>query len=353
MKSVLKARRISVLGLCVAMVLCVGCIRIDRVGIGGFGGSGSELLEKTVIPAESPGKAGKVLMLDIEGAIGLGGRSSLLGGQRPGLIEQLRSALDKARKDDAIKAVVLRINSPGGEMTATDIIYQELEAYKADTGVKVVAAFMQVAASGGYYVACAADQIVAHPTTITGSISVISTMINVEALMDKIGVEHEVVKSGELKDMGSLFRPMTPEERALFQELIDGSYGRFVEVVEQGRPNLTHDEVVELANGRVFGATQAKEVGLIDEIGYLEDAFETAKALAELDDAALVVYSYRTTEAFNIYTPTATSASLALPGLNARTAEQLLRSLAGPGYTSGPSLMCLWDAAFLGQGVIE
>lgn len=342
-----------VLGLCVVAMLSGGCVRIDRVGIGGFGGSGSELLEKTVIPADVPRKADKVLMLDIEGTIGLGGQSSFLGGQRPGLIEQLRSALDKARKDDAIKAVVLRINSPGGELTATDIIYQELEAYKEDTDVKVVAALVQVAASGGYYVACAADRIVAHPTTITGSISVIANMINIEGLMDKVGVEHEVVKSGELKDMGSLFRPMTPEERALFQELIDGSLTRFVEVVEQGRPNLTHEEVVSLANGRVFSATQAKEVGLVDEIGYLEDAFDAAKTLAGIDDAALVVYSYRTTEAFNIYTPTATSASSALPALNARTAEYLLRSFAGPGYSSGPSLMCLWDSAFLGQGVLE
>jgi protease IV len=335
-----------ILGFCAVAMLAPGCVRIGNVGIGGLGGTSDELLEKTVIPADKPMRADKVLMLDIEGAIGLGADEGLLGGYRPGLAEQIRAHIEKARDDKRVKAIVLRINSPGGEVTATDIIYRELAEFKEEKDIVVVAAMMQVAASGGYYVACVADKIMAHPSTITGSISVVAQMFNVKGLLDKVGVEHEALKTGEHKDMGSPFRPLTPEERLIFQELIDGSQEQFIDVIDAGRPNLTRDEVAELATGRIFSGTQAKACGLVDEIGYLEDAFEAAKQLAGLDDASLVVYSHRTTQEFNLYSPTATSpASLAL---NQASAARLLGALSAPAPFAGPSLMCLWDMTLPG-----
>lgn len=237
----------------------------------------------------------KVLMIPINGILTDKTRGTFI--EKPSLIQTVAAQLELAEKDKSIKAVVLKINSPGGSVTASDILYHEIAAFKKRSGVKVVAAMMDVAASGGYYIALPADHIIAHPTTLTGSVGVIMMIPRVDELMNKIGVGVSVYKFGKNKDMGSMFRPGTSEENRLLQEMTDEFGRRFVGLVK------THRQAVGLdfesaTTGRVFTAEEAKGIHLIDAVGYLSDAFITAKKLAGLSDDARVVV-YRLTEFAN------------------------------------------------------
>jgi protease-4 len=231
----------------------------------------------------------KLLLLEISGFISEGprrGLRSLWAGTEAGRIKE---ELDKAAKDHRIKGVVMRINSPGGMVGGADQIYHEILAFKREHRLPVVACLMGVAASGGYYVAQAADAIVAQPTGITGSIGVVAMKPNVRGLMDKMGVDREVVKSGRFKDFWSPFKPATPEEKELMQGVIDDFHARFVEVVAAGR-RLPAARVRPLADGRIYTAAQAKEWGLVDKLGYLDDAVSLAKEKAGLEEARVVLY---------------------------------------------------------------
>lgn len=231
----------------------------------------------------------KILLMDISGLLTDSprrGLKSFFGGTDAARVKE---ELEKAGKDPRIKAVVLRINSPGGMVSGADLMHHELLAFKREHRLPVIAALMGVAASGGYYVAQAADVIVAQPTGITGSIGVVALKPNLKGLMDKAGVEAEVVKSGQFKDFWSPFKPATPEEKRLMEGIIADFYGRFVEVVAQGR-GLSPKEVRPLADGRIFTAAQAKDLGLVDRLGYLDDALTLAKERAGLTDARVVVY---------------------------------------------------------------
>jgi protease-4 len=205
------------------------------------------------------------------------------------MLVRVREELEKARRDDKVRALVVRINSPGGTVTASDIIYRELDAFRAATGVPIVASMMDVAASGGYYIALAADTIIAHPTTVTGSIGVIMISLNAEGLMQKVGLATNTIKSGERKDMGSPFRPLTPEERAIFQSVIDDLQRQFVAKVV-ARRKLTPATAATLADGRIYTAEQALGHRLIDRIGYVADAIDTARQAAGLERAKVIVY---------------------------------------------------------------
>ena len=169
------------------------------------------------------------------------------------------------REDDSIPAIVLRIDSPGGVVAPTQEIFDELRITR-DAGKTIIASMGSVAASGGYYVACAADSIVANPGTLTGSIGVIFEVPNARGLFEKIGIDWQVIKSGEHKDIGSFSRAMTREERGHMQAVVDDTYEQFVDVVSGNRP-LTRSEVLEVADGRVFTGNQAKELGLVDRLG--------------------------------------------------------------------------------------
>jgi len=200
--------------------------------------------------------------------------------------------LDRAAKDRSVRAVVLRINSPGGGVTASDLMYQELLDFKKRTEGKrpVVAMLMDVAASGGYYVACGADRIVAQPTSVTGSIGVIMQLFSLAGTMDKIGAESTAIKSGPMKDAGSPFKKLKPEEREIFQGLVDQFYDRFVQVVAKGRPHLSAEQVRKIADGRVWSAQQALELGLIDQIGTLRDTLAEVKAKIGAERVRVVIY---------------------------------------------------------------
>jgi protease-4 len=237
--------------------------------------------------------ASKILLSDISGFISDEAPSSGLGlgpsTPRVPLLVRLREELKKAAGDKDVRALVVRLNTPGGTVTASDIIYRELVLFRERTKVPIVAIMMDVAASGGYYIALAADTIVAHPTTVTGSIGTIMVTANVEGLMQKIGVTANTIKSAEHKDMGSPFRTLTPEERRIFQSVIDELQRQFVaKVVERRR--IAEDTARTLADGRIYTAPQALANRLIDSIGYVPDALEAAKRAAGVSEARVVVY---------------------------------------------------------------
>ena len=242
---------------------------------------------------------GKVLLLDLSGVISSQDKEGIV--PQPNMLAVFKEELARASKDDRVKAVVVRINSPGGTVTASDILYHELREFKSKKKIPVIASMMDVAASGGYYLAMAADNILVHPSTVTGSIGVIMLTVNARGLLEKVGVEANAITSGPRKDMGSPFRVMTPEERGIFQSVIDSFYQRFLAVVQEGRPNLSPDQIKKLADGRIYSGDQAKAAGLIDEIGYLDDAIEIAKKKAGLTEARVVTYGRRGEYQNNIY----------------------------------------------------
>ncbi len=283
-------------------------------------------LEETTIEGKG---TDKVLLIDLAGVLAEEPIFTLESRPQVPLLARIREELDKAEKDERVRAVVLRINSPGGTVTASDVIYHEIGAFKARRKVPVIASILDVGASGGYYVALAADRIVAHPTTITGSIGVLMLTVNSGGLLEKIGVSATYIKSGQYKDMGSPFRTMTPEERELFQGLIDRLYGRFVALVARER-HLEEARVRSVADGRVYTAAEAFSLGLIDRIGYLEDAIELAKESAGVTEARVVAYhrprQYRAT----IYS----GAEPPAPGAGVTDLARLV--------VSGPRFLYLW-----------
>ena len=212
----------------------------------------------------------------------VGGFGSSGAGAR-GIIE----TLDEMADDD-LGVLVLRINSPGGSAAASSAIHDKILQLKKTRGVKVVASFGDVAASGGYYIACAADRIVANPSTLTGSIGVIMHLMNYQSLLGKVGVNSVVIKSGKHKDIGSPDRPMTGEERQILQSIIDDTYGEFVQAVAAGR-QMPVTQVRTLADGRIYTGRQALKHRLVDQLGNLDDALILARSLAKLDEDAEVV----------------------------------------------------------------
>ncbi len=275
---------------------------------------GSDPLREQVLEGEG---AGKVLVIPITGVITDEPREGLVS-SRPGTVQEVAAQLRLAEKDKDIKALVLKIDSPGGGATASDILYHEVTAYRERTGVKVVAALMDMATSGGYYAAIAADRIVAHPTCVTGSVGVIFMRPKLYGLMDKIGVGMEVSKSGENKDMASPFRPTTDKEKALIDAMIRDLADRFVGLVRERR-SLSPAVAAKVAEAAVYPAPEAKTLGLVDEIGYLSDALARAKEMTGLPEDATVV-AYRRDEVANdtVYTAHAAqnATGLALINLN-------------------------------------
>ncbi len=263
-------------------LLSTSCFKL-KVQLGGP--SGEALKEYTI---EGKGKE-KVLVIPVTGFLSdkAGGR---LTGSKPSAVEEVVSRLRLARKNGDVKAVVFEVNSPGGSITASDMIYKEIVDFKEKTGAKVVALFMDLAASGGYYISLAADRIIAHPTTITGSVGVILITPKVSGLMDKLGITVDVSKSGSEKDIGSPFRPATPEERKIFQDLTDEMGRKFIDLVGRNR-KIGKENLQKIATARIYSADEALRLGLVDSIGYVQDGVREARQLAGLpEDARVVVY---------------------------------------------------------------
>ena len=275
-----------------------------------FGDDSIPLKEYTL---KGTGK-GKVLMIPIEGTISDETRREFLT-TKPGMVQEIVSQLAKAEKDPGVAAVVLKIDSIGGSVTASDLLYHEIASFKTRTDKKIVVAMMNVAASGGYYIALPADLISAHPTTLTGSIGVLFSQPRVYGLMGKIGVEVDVNKSGRNKDMGSPFRASTAEEKKIIQGLTDRLGQRFLDLVKKHR-KLDKQKLSQIATARVYLADDAQRLGLVDKVGYLSAAIAEAKKLGGLSpDAKVVVYRRMKFPDDNLYNTRITRAGGASPSL--------------------------------------
>lgn len=242
----------------------------------------------------------KILILGIDGIISSSSGFDLIG-ETPSMVEEIVSQLDKASADPAVKAVILKIDSPGGATTASDIIYHEICAFKETRKAKIFAMMMDVAASGGYMVALPADKIIAQPTTVTGSVGVVFMRPKFDGLMEKIGVEVNVSKSGGCKDMGSPFRPDSAEEKELFDGMVASLNSHFYGLVAKHR-NITAENLEKIRTARVFLGAEAKDVGLIDQIAYPAETIAMCRKEAGLSpDASVVVYRRKSYPNDNIY----------------------------------------------------
>jgi protease-4 len=274
-----------------ALTGCSPQIHLDFLGQ-------EKLAEIVLLPGP---ESAKVLMIDVEGMISSTVNTNPLSREK-NAISRVYERLERAALDPRVKAVILRLDTPGGEVTASDIIYHEVLKFKEKSRKPVVGLMMGVAASGGYYIASACDWIMAHPTTLTGSIGVISIFPNFGDLMAKVGVKVNVIKSGEAKDSGGPFRDMTSEEKKLFQAIIDEYYQDFLNAVAGNRKDrIAAPELRTIADGRVYTAPQALRLKLIDGIGYFDDAFAKTLALAGLKSARLVSYTYYPKSKTNVY----------------------------------------------------
>ncbi len=244
----------------------------------------------------------KILLIDISGIISSADKRSTTGFvTEQDITSRIKEELEKAARDKKIKGVILRINSPGGTVTASDIIYREIVRFKKKKNIPVVACLMDIATSGGYYIACAADEIIAHPTTVTGSIGVIAFKFNLKGLMDKLGIEEDSVMAGDKKDIYSMFRPMSGEEKKIMQDIMDTLHNRFISVIDESRADLTRDNILPLADGRVYTADQARDLKLIDHVGYLDESINAVQKQAGLAKAKVVMYHRPAAYKNNIY----------------------------------------------------
>jgi protease-4 len=245
------------------------------------------LLAATLIPIIllSRPAAGKIVVIPLSGTITTGDYSSFSSSTiTPGLV---RDYLSRVEKDKAVKAIVLRIESPGGEIEPCQEILLEIERVKET--MPIVVSMGGTVASGGYYISTQANKIVALPTTQTGSIGVISQLVNIEGLLEKLGIQIETFKGGKYKDMYWGFRELTPEEEEIMQEMVDEYYEQFIDVVAEGR-GLSKEEVRNLATGQLYSGTKAKELGLVDKLGDLDTAINWALELAGLETAVVEYY---------------------------------------------------------------
>lgn len=292
--------RTRVVGIIVAVgavVVTLGCVGLVVV-LGLSAGTGSTGSHVALIPVKGT--------IVTSGGGGLFDTGSL---SADWLIKQL----ERARNDSNVKAIVLEIDSPGGSANASYEIYLELQRVR-EAGIPIVAAFRETAASGAYYIAAPADHIVALPATITGSIGVIAQVPNMGELYEKLGIDLQIVKSGEFKDMLSPVRPLTDEEREILDEIIQQTYADFVRVVAEGR-NLPEGQVRELADGRIYTGLQAQELGLVDELGDMRVARRVAGELAGLGpDPKVVVYGKSQSLLAALLAETAGRVGLGLPG---------------------------------------
>jgi protease IV len=244
----------------------------------------------------------KIAVVDIDGVI----TSSAIDQEGSTMVDVIRAQLELARKDDQVKAVILRVDSPGGEVLASDDIYRAITDFQDRSGKAVIASMGNLAASGGYYVSSPCRWIVANELTITGSIGVIMHTWNYRGLMSKVGLQPEVYKSGKFKDMLSGEREaneIPAEERAMVQSLIDETYSRFKKVVDAGRKDA-HEKNKQAgkalaanwqdyADGRILSGTQACELGFVDELGTFQDAVKRARRIAGIKNANLIKYQQR------------------------------------------------------------
>lgn len=293
----MRTLRLGLLLGCLA-VAASGCFVVVGSPLGSLG-QGERPLEEVTVEGEG---RDRILLMDVTGTINDEPERHAFGLiEEESTLARVDAELTMAAEDPRVKAVVLRIDSPGGGVTASDEIHGRILRFRQETKIPVVAALGDVAASGGYYVACAADRIVAHPTSVTGSIGVILVSLDIAGLLDKVGVKNQTFKAGAHKDLLSPLRAATPEERKIVQTVLDALHARFIEVVRQGRPGLDTARLAEITDGRIFDAAQARSLGLVDEIGTLHETLQATQRAAGLSQARVVRYRRTGESAETIY----------------------------------------------------
>lgn len=279
--------RLAILLLFLATLFTTSACGPVRVTIGSRA-SDSRLTETVIASERGPGRA-KIVVIDVDGF--------LVNAERPGLLQTgenpvawLDERLARAASDRRVAALVLRVNSPGGTVTASDMMARSLTRFREATGKPVVVLMTEVAASGGYYISASADHLVAHPTTITGSIGVVVQTVSFKPALDRLGIRAKTYRSGEVKDAGSPLSDPNPAHDPVFEALVEQFFGRFTDWVIEHRPQMTEAHRERVFDGRVISGLEALELGLIDELGDLEEAWHAAKRLANVDRADLVIY---------------------------------------------------------------
>ena len=282
------------LGFCILATGLTGCVSVDLQGII------SPSLKEHEISRDSFFTKNKILIVNISGLIRPGKSRGLFA--RYTTPNSIKAILNKAADDKNIVGVVLRINSPGGEVTATDVIYHDILAFKEETKIPVYASIMSLGTSGAYYIGAAADEIYSHPTSIIGSIGVIARVPQFSELADKIGYSEIIFKSGKNKDLGNPLTEMSEEQQVIFRNMIDSMHERFLEIVVDNRSGFaTKDELRSVADGSIYTSQDALRIELIDGIAYLDEVIEKVKLSAGLEKAKVITYDHGSGYDSNIY----------------------------------------------------
>ncbi len=237
------------------------------------------------------GTKDKILVIEILGPITI---TSMKGMIKPkeGTVERLDAVLKLAAKDKAIKGIIVKIDSPGGWTTASDLTYRKINGFRKARKIPVVACIVGSGTSGAYMVSLASDKIIAHPTSIVGNVGVLIPSLSLEGLMDKLGIKNQTITSGKYKDSGNILRDMTEEDRKILEDLVMEFYRDFIAKVEKDRP-VTKEDLEVISDGRVMSASSGLKYHLIDEVGYYEDAVKDVEELAGIKNATIVMYRHK------------------------------------------------------------
>ena len=315
---------------CLTALALQGCVVVVGSPLGLMGGGRSDLEAVTV---DGDGRD-KILLLDVSGVISDRPERRAFGlVEAESLVARVEAELQKAADESRLRALVVHVRSPGGGVTASDDVYRAIRRFAEEEEVPVVAALGGIATSGGYYVACAADHIVAHPTSVTGSIGVIMVNLNLTGLLEKLGVQDATVKAGRHKDMLSPLRPLDPSERAIAEGVLATLRERFLEVVRERRRGLDSETLAAVTDGRILDANTAVETGLADEVGDLHGAMDVARRLADTPEARVIRYRRRGEAAETIH-----AARIARTERSLGTWSGLAEHL----ETAGPRFLYLW-----------
>jgi protease IV len=258
------------------------------------------LVPQVVVAAHSGGAVARMALIDVDGLL-LNQNLAGLFAQGENPVAAFREKLEAAAHDPAVRVIVVRINSPGGGVTACDIMAEELRRFRMESGKPVIACLMDVATAGAYYVAIEADWIVAHPTTLTGAIGALFNHYNLQDAMAQLNVVYEPIKSGEHVNMGSVAEPLSEKARQLLEQIVVSYRQRFLDRLVRRRPAIHNEDRLKLADGRVVSAPEALTLGLVDRIGYLHEALAEAKRRVHLSDAEVVMYQRAGSPARSLY----------------------------------------------------
>lgn len=283
----------------------------------------------------------QIALVEVSGMISDARASSLIAtGRNP--VSDLRETLNAIERDSHVKAVILRLNTPGGTVTASDMMYRDIMAFKARTHIPVVVSMMDLCASGGFYISCAGDYRIAYPTTITGSIGVIAQTISFAGSMEKLGITQKAVTSGPNKDMLSPLKPLDPKDAALAQQFVNQFYAQFLGLVKQSHPKVAEENWPMLTDGRVVTGIDAAKYGLIDQTGDLDTAVAKAKEMGHIKKAQLITFTHSGDFKGSIYANTPAQS----PQMNQMNQTNLINiNLDGTNFipSSHPTFLYMWQ----------